>query len=225
MIPPAADQADLDQRWAALCRRVNWTGDTAAIYAELQAAYNAPTRHYHNLDHVLQCLRTLDEVTHDCINPTAVETAIWFHDAVYDPTRPDNEARSADLAERHLRAMGAPEPFVVTVHDLILDTRHTAPPTTPDGQTLVDIDLSILGRPAKIYDAYDSAIRLEYAHVPEAAYRTGRATVLRSFLARPSIYLTRFFQNKYELRARENLNRSLTVLHAGTEQLQRQAKQ
>lgn len=211
MITPA-DQADLDQRWTALARRANWSGDTAAIYAELQAAYNAPTRHYHNLHHVLQCLRTLDEVQNQCTDPTAVEAAIWFHDAVYDPTRPDNEARSADLAERHLRALGAPEPFVVTVHDLILDTRHSAPPTTPDGQILVDIDLSILGRPAVIYDAYDRAIRREYAHVPEDAYRTGRATVLRSFLARPSIYVTQTFQDQYELRARENLKRSLTKL-------------
>lgn len=213
MITPV-DQADLDQRWTALARRANWAGDTAAIYAELQAAYNAPTRHYHNLHHVLQCLRTLDEVRHACTDPTAVETAIWFHDAVYDPTRPDNEARSADLAERHLRALGAAEPFVVTVHDLILDTRHTTPPTTPDGQTLVDIDLSILGRPAEIYDAYDRAIRREYAHVPDDAYRTGRATVLRSFLARASIYVTPTFQKQYELHARENLARSLRDLAA-----------
>ena len=208
----AAEQADLDQRWAALTRQANWTGNAAAICAELQAAYNAPIRHYHNLDHVLQCLRSLDEVQNRCTDPTAVETAIWFHDAVYDPTRPDNEARSADLAERHLRALGAPEPFVVTIHDLILDTRHSAAPTTPDGQILVDIDLSILGRPAEIYDAYDRAIRREYVHVPEDAYRTGRASVLRSFLARPSIYVTQTFQEKYELRARENLKRSLIKL-------------
>jgi predicted metal-dependent HD superfamily phosphohydrolase len=206
------DLANLDARWAALARRTGWTGDTDSVYAELKAAYNTPTRHYHNLDHILQCLRTLDEVRGDCTEPDAVEAAIWFHDAIYDPTRPDNEARSADLAERCLRAMDAPESSVITVHDLILDTRHTAPPTTPDGQTLVDIDLSILGRPAEIYDGYDRAIRSEYAHVPEAAYRVGRATVLRSFLARSSIYVTPYFRERYEVRARENLKRSLLEL-------------
>ena len=41
----------------------------------------------------------------------------------------------------------------------------------------MDIDLSILGQPAGIYDAYDSAIRLEYAHVPEAAGNVRRLAV------------------------------------------------
>jgi predicted metal-dependent HD superfamily phosphohydrolase len=195
-------------RWRLITR----SAQHDATFEQLVIAYTAPNRHYHNLAHVYDCLQLADKFRDQMTDSRAVAAAIWFHDAVYNATRPDNEARSADLAERHLRALGAPEPFVVTVHDLILDTRHTAPPTTPDGQTLVDIDLSILGRPAEIYDAYDNAIRREYAHVPEGAYRTGRATVLRSFLARPSIYLTPPFQEQYELRARENLKRSLLNL-------------
>jgi predicted metal-dependent HD superfamily phosphohydrolase len=154
----------------------------------------------------------LDEVTGECEDADAVEAAIWFHDAVYDATRPDNEARSADLAERQLRAMGAAEAFVVKVHDLILDTRHTSAPTSSDGRWLVDIDLSILGGEADAYDEYDRAIRLEYAHVPEEAYRVGRASVLRSFLARPAIYLTDYFRDRYEAAARENLARSIRGL-------------
>jgi predicted metal-dependent HD superfamily phosphohydrolase len=206
------DKAELKQRWAAMAARAKWSGDTGAVWSELAEAYDGAGRHYHDLRHVLHCLRTLDEVRGECEVADAIEAAIWFHDAVYDATRPDNEARSADLAERQLRAMGAAEAFVVKVHDLILDTRHTAAPTASDGRWLVDIDLSILGAPAEDYDAYDRAIRLEYAHVPEAAYRVGRASVLRSFLARPAIYLTDYFRKRYEGAARENLARSIREL-------------
>jgi predicted metal-dependent HD superfamily phosphohydrolase len=208
----AKDRMELEQRWEAMAARAKWAGDTKAVWSELAAAYDGSGRHYHDLRHVLHCLRILDEVRSECEDADAVEAAIWFHDAVYDATRPDNEARSANLAERQLRALGAAEPFVVRVHDLILDTRHTAPPTSADGRWLVDIDLSILGAPAEDYDAYDPAIRREYAHVPDAAYRLGRSSVLRSFLARTSIYLTEYFRERYEVTARENLARSIRSL-------------
>lgn len=208
-----ADKAELARRWEMIAARAKWSGDAAAaVWSELAAAYDGAGRHYHDLRHVLHCLRTLDEVRGESDDADAVEAAIWFHDAVYDATRPDNEARSADVAERQLRDMGAAESFVIKVHDLILDTRHTAPPTSSDGRWLVDIDLSILGASAEVYDAYDQAIRLEYAHVPEQAYRAGRIAVLRSFLARPAIYLTEYFRERFEAAARDNLARSIQSL-------------
>jgi predicted metal-dependent HD superfamily phosphohydrolase len=208
----AKDKLELERRWAAIAARAKWSADAAAMWSELAAAYDGAGRHYHDLRHVLHCLRMLDAVRGQCEDADAVEAAIWFHDVVYDATRPDNEARSADLAERQLRAMGAAEPFVVKVHDLILDTRHTAAPTSSDGRWLVDIDLSILGAMPSEYDAYDQAIRREYAHVPEEGYRVGRSSVLRSFLARPAIYSTEYFRQRYEATARENLARSIRGL-------------
>ena len=47
--------------------------------------------------------------------------------------------------------------------------------------------VGILGSPAARFATYDRDIRLEYAHVPEPAYRTGRGAILERFLARPSI--------------------------------------
>jgi predicted metal-dependent HD superfamily phosphohydrolase len=186
--------------------------DDPVVAAELIDAYSAPSRHYHNLAHIRDCLDQSDSVFNQLEDPRALAAAIWFHDVIYDPTRPDNEARSADLADQHLRAMQQPEEFIAKVHDLILDTRHTAPPTTQDGAYMVDIDLSILGRDPETFDAYDRAIRQEYIHVPEEAYRTGRAKVLRSFLSREFLYHTPTFRARYESPARANLARTIAQL-------------
>ena len=59
------------------------------------------------------------------------------------------------------------------------------------------------------FERYEVAIRKEYEHVPENAFATGRAAILRKFLERPAIYFTEFFQLKYEVVSRENLRRSL----------------
>jgi predicted metal-dependent HD superfamily phosphohydrolase len=183
-------------------------------FGELVAAYRAPGRHYHDLRHIRECLREAQLVSDRLVDPTRVIAAIFYHDAIYDPTRSDNEERSADLAERHLRAMGKSATFVAEVRDLILDTRHQVSPESNDGQYLVDIDLAILGAPPAEFDAYEGAIRREYAHVPDEAFRAGRAKVLHSFLDRPRIYGTDVFHDRYERAARANLARSLVALGA-----------
>jgi predicted metal-dependent HD superfamily phosphohydrolase len=183
-------------------------------FGELVAAYRAAGRHYHNLRHIHHCLREAQLVSDRLVDPTIVIAAIFYHDAVYDPTRSDNEERSADLAERELRAMGKSEPFIAEVRDLILDTRHQVSPESNDGRYLVDIDLAILGAPAAEFDAYERAIRREYAHVPEEAFRAGRAKVLQSFIDRPRVYGTDVFHDRYEGAARANLARSLAALGA-----------
>ena len=52
----------------------------------------------------------------------------------------------------------------------------------------MDIDLAILGQPQAVFDAYEKAVRAEYAFVSDEQFRVGRAAVLRSFLERPAIF-------------------------------------
>lgn len=196
----------------ALCRWEQLAPCTQWVWEALEKAYTEPGRHYHTLQHIRLCLTHEWQVLLLLENPRAVRMAIWFHDIVYDPTRSDNEQRSADLAARYLDEMAEPPEFIARVRELILDTRHKSPPATTDGRYLVDIDLAILGAPPDEFDAYERAIRLEYAHVDDEAFRRGRAAVLRHFLARPSIYATEFFRSRYEAAARANLERSLAAL-------------
>jgi predicted metal-dependent HD superfamily phosphohydrolase len=84
-------------------------------------------------------------------------------------------------------------------------TRHDATPTDSDEQLLVDIDLSILGANRERFAEYDRQVRAEYSWVPGFIYNMKRKGVLKAFLARPSIYNTSYFRERYEQQARINL--------------------
>ena len=175
----------------------------------LLAAYTAPGRHYHNLQHIEDCLAALARVDHlSAVEREILEQAIWWHDVVYDPTRSDNEELSARLAEQHIRVDLRPE-----VGRLIRLTRtHQVEPDDRLGAILISIDLSILGAAPARYDVYAAAIRQEFAHVSERDYRDGRARVLRQFAARPVIFPDAGFAAIYDRQARENLARELASL-------------
>ena len=71
---------------------------------QLIAAYSAPSRHYHNLAHIEDCLAALARIENLSPREREILTeAIWWHDVVYDATRADNEELSAQLAEQHVR--------------------------------------------------------------------------------------------------------------------------
>lgn len=176
---------------------------------ELVAAYTAPGRHYHNLTHIEDCLGALAGVDGLSAAEREILTeAIWWHDVVYDATRPDNEELSARLAEAHLRLDLRHE-----VGRLIrLTSTHQVEPGDSLGAVLISIDLSILGAEPARYDAYAAAIRKEFAHVPDRDYRAGRSRVLSLFAARPFIFPDVVFAEKYDRQARENLARELASL-------------
>ncbi len=176
---------------------------------QLVAAYSAPNRHYHNLAHIEDCLAALARVENLSPREREILTeAIWWHDFVYDATRADNEERSAQLAEQHVRADIKDEVArlirLTKSHDVEADDRL--------GAVLISIDLGILAAAPARYDAYAAAIRREFCHVPEAAYRAGRAGVLARFAARPVIFPDAAFAAKYDRPARDNLARELASL-------------
>ena len=175
----------------------------------LIAAYNAPGRHYHNLAHIRDCLVKLAHV--DGLSDAErdiLSEAIWWHDVVYDPSRPDNEELSARLAEAHIR----PDLRHEVGRLIRLTQTHQVERQDRLGAILISIDLSILGAEPARYDAYAAAIRKEFAHVPDGDYRVGRARVLKQFAARPFIFPDAGFAEAYDRQARENLARELEAL-------------
>ncbi len=182
--------------------------------ASLLERYGEPQRRYHTLEHIRACLDLLDGVQGlTSEDKRLLEHAIWWHDAVYDPTRSDNEEQSAELARRELPGIGVPDVVTEEVARLVLLTKgHRVDPGDRLGALLVSIDLSILGADRQTYDVYAAQIRKEYGHVPAVTFRTGRAAVLRRILEAPAIYPDPAFRDRYEATARSNLDREIRRL-------------
>lgn len=190
---------------------------TDVVRSELVRIYTAPDRHYHDLAHIeamLGLMRAHEQCWRD---PTSVEAAIWFHDAVYDTHRHDNEERSATLAAERLAGQLSPSRVDRIAAMIRASADHVVPSLADaaarsDCALFLDLDLAILGSAPSDFAAYESAVRKEYGWVPEARWLEGRRRVLQRFLARPTIYLSPQFQASHETAARRNLANALALL-------------
>ena len=198
--------------WPDAWRALRLPVPAPAVLAQVLQRWAEPHRKYHTLQHLGECLALFERDRALAEHPGEVAIAVWFHDAVYDTSRHDNEAESADWARRVLLQAGAPGEVAGRVHAAIMATRHDAAPTTPDAALLVDIDLAILGADARRFDEYERQIRDEYGFVPEARFRAKRGEILRGFLARQSLFATPAYVARFDAQARINLARAIASL-------------
>jgi len=200
--------------WTKLWRETCAKGDALVVYQELVSLYSEPHRHYHNLHHISDCLAEFYPARGLAREPFGVELAIWFHDAIYDTHTADNEERSAELAKKRLSEAGGDAQLCASVFALIMATKSHDPSLHPDAPLLVDLDLSILGKPGERFWEYETQIRKEYDWVPESVFNTKRANILERFLARSRIYSTKPFFDRYEKQARANIQASVQKLNS-----------
>jgi predicted metal-dependent HD superfamily phosphohydrolase len=182
------------------------------VYTSLLSRYTSPGRHYHDINHIENSLKELDRVRNLTEDPGMIELAIWFHDAVYDPERDDNEEKSAEYAQKTLSEIGLPWERLRRVSEMIKATNHRHDVEHKDTELLLDIDLSILGKPEKNYTDYTEKIRREYSHLPMKKYAINRINFLEQMLDLKSIYHTSYFRKKYEQAARRNLRQEIETL-------------
>jgi len=206
MAEDTTGRALLFRRWTGLCLRLGLDG--ASEWESIRDHYDKPQRAYHNLTHIADCLRQLDQCVEAVQDPDALEMAIWFHDVIYDPRSSENELKSAEMAESFLSATT----LGPTVRELILATRHQHEPREGDAALIVDIDLSILGSVSSEYRRYASAIRAEYSFVPDDQYAAGRTKILSNFLKRPHLFSLPSFRDTLESTARTNLQAEIDSL-------------
>lgn len=197
---------------------------TPTVREELTRIYSSQTRHYHTLKHVKALLELLETHRAHFTDPDAVEAAIWFHDAIYDPRAKGsaNELKSAKLAVARLSEI-VDSVRMERIRSMIEATAtHVIPESESaaeagDAAMFLDMDLSILGAEPVGFDEYEAAVRVEYAFIDDEGWRRGRAAVLRGFLEREWIFHSELFRNLYEDAARKNLRRSMASLEGSAE--------
>ena len=199
-------------RWQSVWRELGAADANSELFQRLVTCYSESHRKYHTMQHLQECFALLDRVGSFAEQPAEVELALWFHDAIYNTRKSDNEKKSADWARESAMAGGVSDDQATRIFELVMATRHNALPVGRDAEVMVDVDLGILGAESARFDEYEIQVRQEYSWVPEFIYRRERRKVLQEFANRASIYSTKYFREQFESRARDNLARSLARL-------------
>lgn len=109
---------NLHEHWLESWRQLGASATDESLYLQLVACYSEPHRHYHTVQHLTECLALLEAVEDQADRPAEVAIALWFHDAVYQPKRHDNEQKSADWASRSILAAGIDHSVADRIHGL-----------------------------------------------------------------------------------------------------------
>lgn len=184
------------------------------VFQDLMGRWSEPHRHYHDTHHLLAVLNAIDLLERQGEDagpwPRALRLAAWFHDAVYlgDSDRPagQDEEDSAVLAETMLDRIGLPSAEVEQSARLVrLTVSHDPGDDDVAGQLFCDADLEVLGRSPQDYARYLTAVRQDFAQVPDELFVQGRRAVVEQLLALDPLFRTATARARWEDQARRNL--------------------
>jgi len=191
----------------------NHSSVTDKIWVEIQQAYSSKGRYYHNMEHIAQILKAIDDNRDKLGDIETLQLATFFHDFVYSSKRNDNEEQSAAMALKKLKYLNYPEDKIKQCELYILATKnHINNTEFSDLDYFLDADLEKLGAPWPEYLEYTLQIRKEYRIYPDLIYIPGRRKVLQHFLNQEKIYKTKAFYLLFETAARTNLSKELEIL-------------
>ncbi len=182
--------------------------------------YGDESRHYHDFDHAIEVLSWVNRVLEDTLEEelapfTARELrlAALFHDIVYGVEgSPTNEQKSCEMFQQLLGSL-MPSDAVDRVCQLILFTAQHGKFETEDvplaGRLLLDADISSLGQQrweVFLYNNENVVAELKQKYTDEQI-AVGRRAFFHGMLNKKSIFLSEWFQVRFEEQARRNLTR------------------
>lgn len=205
---------ELEVAWQ---RHVGRSDAARELFDSIAARHRGGGRHYHDLQHVRWVVRHVLELADRfvVVDLDAIVAAAFFHDAVYEFDRSDNEIRSAELARACLGELGWDPGRCDRVAAMIVATEHRADATDPtelDTAVLLAADLAVLGAEPGAYSDSVRKIRREYGHLDADEWRRGRSAVIEGFLGRTAIFPSELALDTWERRARANLTAELAAL-------------
>lgn len=90
---------NLQERHSALLVSIGINpNEIEGLWQNLEKAYSSKSRHYHNLNHLLEMIELFDIYYNNLKNPNEVLYSIFYHDYVYKASPKDNEVKSAEMA-------------------------------------------------------------------------------------------------------------------------------
>ncbi|MGG9963991.1 HD domain-containing protein [Ferruginibacter sp. SUN106] len=182
------------------------------LWQEIEDNYTNKKRHYHTLQHLENLLPLLLQVKDSIKDWNTILFSFYYHDVVYNALKRTNEEKSAEFARIKMQLIGIRQPMIEKCVQQIMATKDHLVSGDTDTNFFTDADLSILGQPWEIYELYFKNVRKEYSLYPDLIYNPGRKKVLQHFLQMERIFKTDFFFNKFELQAKENLQREIELL-------------
>lgn len=168
--------------------------------------YSEPHRFYHNVSHLENGLRIYFGLFDHIDRHTFYAWA--YHDIWYMPLSKYNEERSAHMLYTDAQVLGLDERETDWAVDMVMATKLNS-----ENWTVVnDMDLSVFGQPADIYNLYRTNIRAEYPLISDETFRAGRLHVLKQLTQRKPFFKRREFQELYGAQAEMNLLSEITEL-------------
>lgn len=184
-----------------------------AVRAFVKNYYIEGHRFYHTMDHIESMLDGYDKYFNGCFTE-AEFLAIVYHDIVYLPWASGNEENSAAMLNAHhkLYFSKVKQEVIDEASTIILATKHDGTPVSEAAKRVVDLDMMILGKAEDIYEKYRSNTRREYGMFSDEQWNQGRKIVLQRFLDMPRIFITDSMHDRFEERARSNIQKELEQL-------------
>lgn len=202
---------ELQKIYNNLLLKVDFTPTSISKHWEdLEKAYSSKSRQYHNLKHIEAMVLSFENYKEELEFPNEVLYSIFYHDIVYKATRKDNEEKSAEYAVKILPKNTTLN--TTLVYDMICATKLHQKNDINDINWLVDFDLKILASDWITYEIYCQQIRKEYKIYPNLLYKPGRKKALEHFLENDFIFQTKPFRDKYEAKARTNIQKEINTL-------------
>lgn len=199
---------------------VSGLGMTYAGYVDSETK---TPRYYHNMRHILDCCEYLNKHQEDIglfdDEYTKVFIALIFHDYVYKVGRDSekNESESAICTGAILSLFFYQnkddrwKTWLDDVEELINQTNHFGVECTDNysHKVIRDIDLMGLGSSWENFKRNAELIRMEHQMYSDQEFYEGRMKFYETMLHRENIFHTSYFIEKFEEKARSNIERAI----------------
>lgn len=151
---------------------------------ELEKLWNDKTRFYHNVSHLKTIISEIQyNIWFGSLSLVEKHTLLlgaFFHDAIYDPKRKDNEDKSIEFFKKSY--IGKDEMMIEKVCGLIEVTKHRKRPIEKLQKILWDADNAGFSKGYEHLLKNEKLIQKEYSFVTHNVYKDSRIKFLKTNL-------------------------------------------